>query len=131
MMEKRLMYPVIISEFNDEDGHYFVATTPNIPGMVTQGATFSDAAYWAEDAIATMLEGESTYPKVQNPTEWEIKENDRIVYIAVDMKKWMKKHTKTVKKTITVPEYLSNMAKEQNINVSRLTTEALQQKLGF
>lgn len=126
---KRIIYPVIISEYND-DGHYFVVTSPNIPGMVTQGDTFSDAAYWAEDAIATMLEDKKEYPQVQDPTNWNIKDNEKIVYISVDMDKWLKKNSRTIHKTISVPEYLNNLAKEQNINVSKLTTEALKNKLG-
>lgn len=125
---KNLVYPVIISEFND-DGHYFVASSPNILGMVTQGESFSDAAYWAEDAIATMFEDMSTYPEIQDPTTWNLNENDKIVYINVDMNRWMIKNSKTVKKTITVPEYLSVMAKKKNLNVSRIATEALKAEL--
>ena len=127
---RNLIYPVIISEYHD-DGHYYVATSPNIPGMVTQGDTFSDAAYWAEDAIATMLDGQASYPKVQDPRSWDLKSNDRLVYITVDLDKWLHKSSKTIKKTITVPEYLSVMAKEQNINVSQLTTKALKAELGI
>lgn len=127
---RNLIYPVIISEYHD-DGHYYVATSPNIPGMVTQGDTFSDAAYWAEDAIATMLDGQASYPKVQDPRSWDLKSNDRLVYITVDLNKWLHKNSKTIKKTITVPEYLSVMAKEQNINVSQLTTKALKAELGI
>lgn len=127
---RNLIYPVIISEYHD-DGHYYVATSPNIPGMVTQGDTFSDAAYWAEDAIATMLDGQASYPAVQDPRSWDLKSNDRLVYITVDLDKWLHKNSKTIKKTITVPEYLSVMAKEQNINVSQLTTKALKAELGI
>ncbi|MFV5783033.1 hypothetical protein [Pediococcus acidilactici] len=47
------------------------------------------------------------------------------------MSKWLKKNSKTVKKTITVPEYLNEMAKEQNINVSRVASEALKRELGI
>lgn len=47
-------YPVIISELND-DGHYYVATSPNIPGMVTQDDTFSDVKFWAKDVIVLCL----------------------------------------------------------------------------
>lgn len=124
------MYPVIISEYND-DGHYYVVTSPNIKGMVTQGDTLEDAVYWAEDAIGTMLDGEKSYPKVQDPSNWKLNKNDRLVYITVDMSKWLKKNSRTVKKTITVPEYLNEMAKEQNINVSRVASEALKRELGI
>lgn len=63
---KRLIYPVITSEFND-DGHYFVVTSSNIKEMVTQGGT-------AEEAIAIMLDG-TEYPEPQDPSDWEVKDN--------------------------------------------------------
>ena len=71
-MDQRIVYPVIIKEYNDEDGHYFVATSPNIKGMVTQGSTLNEAAYFSEDAIATMISDEKNYPEPMDPTEWEL-----------------------------------------------------------
>lgn len=85
-MQKRLVYPIVATEYNDEDGHYFVATSPNIPEMVTQGKSLSELAYEAEDAILTMLEGEA-YPEMQNPLNWELLPNQHIVYISVDVGK--------------------------------------------
>lgn len=126
-MEK-LIYPVIVSEYND-DGHYYVVTSPNIKGLVTQGDTFNDAVFWAEDAIATMLDGQTSYPTPEDPSNWQLKSTDRLVYVEVDMKKWLVKNSKTIQRTITVPEYLSEMAKEKQINVSRVTTEALKEIL--
>lgn len=124
---KRLIYPVLISEFND-DGHYFVVTSPNIKGMVTQGDTAEEAIYWAEDAIATMLDG-TEYPEPQDPSDWEVKDNERIVYVSVDMTAWLKANSKTIRKTITVPEYLSDLAKDNGINVSAVATHALEEAL--
>lgn len=123
MKNKRLVYPIIVSEY-DDDGHYFVATSPNIPGMVTQGDTLSDVVYWAEDAIATMIAGEE-YPTPQDPTDWPLKKNERVVFVSVNMVQWLKKHSKTVRKNITIPDYLNDWAVENNVNVSRITTEAL------
>lgn len=127
-MEKRLVYPIIATECNDEDGHYFVGTSPNIKGMVTQGTSMADLAFQAEDAIATMLDGE-TYPEPQDPSAWELEDNQRVIYISVDMDKWLKKSMKTVRRTITVPEYLNDLAKERKINVSRIATDALKAEL--
>ena len=124
---KRLIYPVIISEFND-DGHYFVVTSPNIKGMVTQGDTAEEAIYWAEDAIATMLDG-TEYPEPQDPSDWKVKKNEGIVYVSVDMTAWLKANSKTIRKTITVPKYLSDLAKDNGINVSAVATQALEETL--
>ncbi|MEY8584843.1 type II toxin-antitoxin system HicB family antitoxin [Ligilactobacillus animalis] len=123
MTGKGIVYPIIVSEY-DDDGHYFVATSPNIPGMVTQGDTLSDVVYWAEDAIATMIAGEE-YPTPQDPTDWPLKKNERVVFVSVNMVQWLKKHSKTVRKNITIPDYLNDWAVENNVNVSRITTEAL------
>lgn len=127
-MKKRLVYPIIATEHNDEDGHYYVATSPNIKEMVTQGDTMADIAYQTEDAIATMLDGE-TYPEPQDPSSWQLEENQRIIYISVDMAKWLKKNTQTVRRTITVPEYLNDLAKQRHVNVSRIATDALKAEL--
>lgn len=125
MRDKRLIYPVIISEYHD-DGHYFVATSPNIPGMVTQGDSLADVAYWAEDAIATMIADEE-YPEPQDPKDWELKENERVIFVSVNMSQWLKQHPTTVRRNISIPDYLNIWAKENNINVSKVTTEALKQ----
>ncbi|MDR0899881.1 MAG: type II toxin-antitoxin system HicB family antitoxin [Lactobacillaceae bacterium] len=134
-------YPVIISEHSDSDYHdgrpYYIVESPNIPGMLTDGDTFDEAAFWAIDALATMLEGEE-YPEVQDPRKWELKPNESIVYITVDMDAWSKnprkymkeQKKKTIRITATVPEYLRDLAKERGINISRVLTEALEQKLG-
>ncbi|KRN29249.1 hypothetical protein IV38_GL000131 [Lactobacillus selangorensis] len=52
--------------------------------MVTQGDTFSDAVYWAKDVIITMLADSDIYPKGQDPSDWKLNDNDRLVYITVN-----------------------------------------------
>lgn len=82
-----LVYPVIVSHFSD-DGEYFVVTSPNIPGMVTQGDSFVDAVYWAQDAIATMLE-DRDYPDAVDPSSWVLEDNQRLAFVSIDMATWM------------------------------------------
>ncbi len=41
------------------------------------------------------------------------------------MAKWLNQYGKTVRKNITIPEELNNWAKENKINVSQVTTQAL------
>lgn len=134
MKDKVLIYPTIFTENNDEDGHYFTVTSPNIDGMVTEGTTREEAAMEAIDAIATMLDGEE-YPEPQDTATWSLEPNETIVYITVNMTQWYQEKarllkTKTIRRTITLPEYLNDLAKESGINVSRVASEALEQKLG-
>ncbi|GED79942.1 hypothetical protein FD40_GL000426 [Amylolactobacillus amylophilus DSM 20533 = JCM 1125] len=132
MKNKILVYPTIFAEFHD-DGDYFTVTSPNIEGMITQGDTREDAVIEAVDAIATMIDGED-YPKPMDPSSWRLKSNESIVYISVDMKQWYlekekRLKTKTVKRTITIPEYLDNLARERKVNVSGLVRKALEKEL--
>ena len=120
-----LAYPVVLTEYND-DGRYYVVTSPNIQGMVTDGDTIAEALVNAEDAIATMLDG-SDYPKVQNPKQWHLKVNQQTSWVTVNMTKWQNQHSKRIRRNISIPEYLSKWAKENKINVSQVTTEALQE----
>lgn len=126
MKENILVYPVIITECNDESGHYYGVSSPNIKGMVTDGNTIQEAVIHAEDAIATMI-SDTDYPEVQDPKDWKLEENERIMWVSVNMTRWLNDYGKTVRRNITIPEGLNIWAKENNINVSKVTTEALKQ----
>jgi predicted RNase H-like HicB family nuclease len=120
-----LVYPVIFTECNDETGHYYGVTSPNIEGMVTDGRTLSEAAARAEDAIATMLADEPTYPSVQDPSKWKLEPNQQVMWVSVNMDKWLSRYGKTVRRNITLPVGLNNWAKANQINVSQVTARAL------
>ncbi|WP_040468803.1 type II toxin-antitoxin system HicB family antitoxin [Limosilactobacillus gastricus] len=124
MQKQILIYPVILTECNDESGHYYGVSSPNIKGMVTDGKTMTEAILHAEDAIATMIAG-TKYPTVEDPTKWHLGPNDSIMWVTINMAKWLNQYGKTVRKNITIPEELNNWAKENKINVSQVTTQAL------
>ena len=126
MKQEILSYPVILTEYNDESGHYYVVTSPNIQGLVADGETIAEALYEASDAIATILDGEE-YPKEQDPKKWNLKQNQQTSWVNVNMTRWQAKHGKTVRRNVTIPEGLNNWAKENSINVSQVVTEALAQ----
>lgn len=130
MKENILIYPVIVTECNDESGHYFGVSSPNIKGMVTDGKTIEEAIIHAEDAIATMI-SDTEYPAVQNPSEWHLEDNESVMWVSVNMTRWLNDYGKTVRRNVTIPEGLNNWAKENNINVSKVTTEALKQMASF
>ncbi|MBS9337947.1 antitoxin HicB [Fructobacillus sp. S1-1] len=126
------MYPVIMTEYKDEDGRVVTVYSPNIPGMHTEGKDFNEAAYWAVDAIATMLDGKKEYPEVMDAGAWELQDNERIAYIPVNMAHWYRENmSQTVRRSVTVPKYLNVLANEEKINVSQVLSEALAQRLGF
>ena len=127
MKEKILIYPVILTECNDEAGHYYGISSPTIKGMVTDGKTMQEAVLHAENAIATMISDMADYPEVQDPRKWKLGKDDSVMWVTVNMAKWLNQYGKTVRRNISLPEELNNWAKENNINVSQVTTNALRE----
>ena len=52
----RADYAVIIEMLSDEDGGGFVATVPDLPGCMSDGATREEAAHNIADAIAEWVD---------------------------------------------------------------------------
>lgn len=49
-------YAVVIETLSDEDGGSLVATVPDLPGCMSDGATREEAAHNISDAIAAWIE---------------------------------------------------------------------------
>lgn len=120
-------YPILLTEYNDESGNYYVVTSPNIKGMVTDGETIPEALENAKDALATILANEKERPEVQDPRTWHLEDGQQTSWVSVNMTRWLNKNIKTVRRNITLPEDLNNWAKQNKINVSKITADALAQ----
>ena len=123
-LQNKVLYPVIAKEYK-EDGHYFVVTSPNIQGMIVEGDALEDAIEEASFDIADWLEVKGKIEKVADPSKWHLEKDEKLVYVPVNLTNFYKKYGKTVRKNISVPEYLANWAKENKINVSRVASDAL------
>lgn len=49
-------YPVVIEALSDEDGGGFLATVPDLPGCMSDGATREEAARNIADAIVAWMD---------------------------------------------------------------------------
>lgn len=92
--DKLVQYPVIFQECNDESGHYYVATSPNLQGLVTDGTTIKETVVNCQDAIATLLDAVKQLPKVQDPKTWQLKSNEDIHWITTNFSLWQRKYAK-------------------------------------
>jgi predicted RNase H-like HicB family nuclease len=52
----KLEYPVVVEPLPVEDGGGFMATVPDLPGCMSDGATPEEALSNVQDAIVTWLE---------------------------------------------------------------------------
>lgn len=128
MTEKKniLVYPVIL---HPEDEGYSVEIPDVDNGTWTQGENLKDALLMAQGAIGIMLEDKIDYPKATKLEDISTKENDIKTVVYIDMEEYRRNNPKTVRKNVTVPEYLGILGKEKNLNFSAILTEALKNKL--
>ena len=121
-----LVYPVIL---HPEDQGYSVEIPDIDNGTWTQGDNMKDALLMAQDAIGIMLDDKTEYPKPTDLEDIKIKANDIKTVVYIDMEEYHRNNPKTVRKNVTVPEYLVVLGKKKNINFSAVLTEALKNKL--
>lgn len=127
----KLFYPAI---FHTEDNGFWVSF-PDIPECLTEGDDINSAYSMAVDALGLALtsrikEGEPL-PSPSNPSSITA-DDGSVVIIAFDMIAYSKKeNAKSVKKTLTIPEWLNDGAIAMNINFSQVLQEALIEKLSI
>ncbi|GAB2022482.1 type II toxin-antitoxin system HicB family antitoxin [Pseudolactococcus yaeyamensis] len=121
-----VVYPVV---FTPEEVGYSVRV-PDVPEAITQGDTLEEAVSMAQNAVGLALEGYNEYPDASKTENIELEEweNEALVsLVAFNIEDYRKKNSKTVRRNISIPEYLNEAAKRKHINVSKVTTEALEE----
>ncbi len=126
-------YPAIFH--NDKKGGYWISF-PDFPECMTQGETMEEAYEMAVEAmglcIDDRLKNEESLPEVSAPVDYILQEGDFSCLIEFDLVQYRKKHnTKSVKKTLSIPEWLNEAAMEHDINFSQVLQEALMKKMGI
>lgn len=129
----KLVYPAIFYE--DKTTNTYTVVFPDLPGCITQGDTIEEALEMAEDAasgwILTSIEdGESINPPSRNHNCEE--ENAFINYVSLDIDEYAKLNSnKSIKKTLTIPQWLNTLAEREGVNFSKVLQQAIKQKLGL
>ena len=127
----RIFYPVI---FHPEDTGYSVSV-PDIDGCFTQGDSMSEAVSMAQDAMGLMLEdyfrSGQPVPSPSQPGSISLEPGDFVVMVEFDEAAYRKRHDRrSVKKTLTLPAWLDQLAEENGVNFSRTLQNALKRELG-
>lgn len=126
-MDSIKVFPIIITENKDSSVYPYFVEIPDLDG-VTEGQSIADAIKMAKDYIGT-YSLENSLPK--SNTNLPSVQGDAIAtLVTVNVSEYKRKHdNKVVKKTITIPNYLNELGKENNINFSEVMTAALKKKL--
>jgi len=126
----KYVYPAI---FHKEDNSYWVEF-PDLEGCQTYGETLPQTMEYASEALGLYLASrfENKF-EVKEPSDINgIKtEKDSFVsYISSDVLKYMNKN-KSVKKTLSIPEWLNIKAEEANAPYSQILQQGLKQYLNI
>ena len=128
----KITYPAL---FHEEDGKYWVEF-PDLEGCLTNGDTVEESYKNAKEALGFYLDKEGdVYERIINkPSEVKdiVNANPGVLVMLVeyDSLEYAKKYkTKAVKKTLSIPEWLNDLAVKQNVNFSKVLQDALIKKL--
>lgn len=128
----KLFYPALFHEA--EEGGFWVSF-PDIPECMTQGDDMQQAYEMAVEALglslSSMEDEKAELPVASRPQDIQSERGGFLVVIEFDMAEYRRKHcSRAVKKTLSIPEWLNDVAIKQNINFSQVLQEALMEKVG-
>ena len=127
----RYIYPAIFNY--DRDG--ISVEFPDLPGCFTCGDTEEEAFQMAKEAMALHLYGleqeNEEIPQPSKVSEIQTEKHQVVVFVEVWMPPFRHEmENKAVKKTLTIPKWLDDLAKQHNVNYSQILQEALKKHLG-
>jgi hypothetical protein len=101
-----------------------------LEGCVTCGDDLLDGYEMAEDILAIKLfdyESESrSIPSASDYASIKLKKGSFVTYVMCDTIVYQKKHnSKVVKKTLTIPGWMDDLATRKGLNFSKLLRDAL------
>ena len=129
----RYVYPAV---FTAEDNGLYSVNFPDLESCYTSGDDLPDAIKMAEDVLAlTLYEYENKNKVIPSPSAIKsihTEDNEFVNAIAADTMYYQKRfNKKSVKKTLSVPEWLNDIAVAHNVNFSQTLQEALIRNLGL
>lgn len=128
-MNKMYYYPAVFTK--EEVG--FSVSFPDLPGCFTEGDTIEEAYKMSVSAIglyAQNEDGDFDFPKASAPDEITLDNNEFLVLIEFDLVEYLKNTSdRAVKKTLTIPSWLNELAEQNNVNFSNVLQNALKEYL--
>ena len=115
-----LFYPAIFNVA--EEGGFFV-TFPDFPECFTEGDNMDQSYQMSVEAlglaITSRLENNEPLPDPTDFSALVLDKQQRAVIINFDVQAYQRRHnSKSVKKTLTIPEWLNEEALERGLNFS-------------
>lgn len=132
ILKDRYFYPAIFDVADEGISIEF----PDLPGCLPCADTIEEAIKNAKEAMSLHLYGmEKDGDPIPEPTEitkLELEKNQFVVMVDA----WMipfrdEMKNRSIKKTLTIPKWLDDLASENNVNFSHILQDALKDYLGL
>ena len=124
------IYPAIFHA--EAEGGYWVEF-PDLEGCQTQGDTLEESLSMAQEVlglyIVSLEERKLPIPTPHNPASIGVEKGDFVTLVSANLNHY--RRNKAVKKTLTIPLWLNEMAESNNVNFSGVLQEALMTKLNI
>lgn len=132
MKKDYYMYPAIF-EYN-KDGISILF--PDLPGCISCAKDDEEALYMAKDALGLyMVCAEEDNEELKEPTKLkqiELNKNQKAVLVEVNMPLFREAvQNSSVKKTLTIPKWINDIAEKNHVNFSQVLQMALKECLGL
>ena len=128
----KYIYPAIFTEEEDS----ILVDFPDLPNCYTDGATIEEAFENAEDALALALwhleEERAAIPAPSVPTSLIVPKGSTVALVRADtLPVRQMNDTRTVRKNVTLPGWMDTLAREHNINFSKLLQTSIRRECGI
>jgi len=129
----KYIFPAI---FEPGEKKGYCVTFPDLPGCITAGDTLEEALFMAKDALELHLYGMEEdgdlVPEPTPPEKVEVPEGGFLTLVEV----WMplirdEMANKAIKKTLTIPKWLNDLAEKKKVNFSHILQVSLKKHLGI
>ena len=124
------VYPVVFTNLGDG----YMAYVPDLQ-INTQGDSLAEAIAMARDAIGltgiTLQDDGAAIPAPSALSSVEHSDNDIVSMVDIDFNAYRRANEqRTVRKNVTVPGYLNDLAERAGVNFSQVLQEGLRERLG-
>lgn len=118
------------------NGEGYAARVPDVNGCITSGANIQETIENIKDALAaclcTLEDYNDPLPSASPPETIPHGPESIIALIDIDTLKYREEtDTRAVRKNVSMPAWLLNMAESRGVNCSQVLQDALKQQFGF
>lgn len=126
----KLFYPAVFEKENE----MYNVTFPDLPEVMTKGESLDHACELAKECLGLYLgekkRNNEEAPLRSEPSMITCKPNGFVMMIEFDSIEFEKQNNKkSVRKNVTIPGWLAELAEENNVNFSNVLQNALMKTL--